>query len=234
MNKLFDVIRYINGRRCPACGRSIDISDKPALCEDCFFLWEAERAEVIRDINSGTINKRLPQAIHSLIYLTYYRSHRSTPSKKMILNLKKNSIRDLYDFFAESLVSELVKHYNCINTVIINVPRSRKAVIKYGFDQAKLLAQSISVKSGIDYTDALGYITGRRFIQQKKLKPDERKINAAGAYYIKTKKIASFNGKRCILIDDIYTTGATLAACAKLLDDYGAKYIDCAVIAKTI
>lgn len=236
MNKFYDFIRYINGRRCPVCGRSIDISDKPALCEECLSLWTAERGEVIRDINDGIIYKKPPEAVHCLIFLTYYRSHRNTPSKKMILKLKKHNTRDIYDFLADSLVNELVKRYNgspC-DTVIINVPRSRRAVIEYGFDQAKLLAQSISKKLGIDYTDALGYMTGRRFIQQKKLTSDERKINAAGAYYIKTKRIASFHGKRCILIDDIYTTGATSAACAKLLDGYGAKYIDCAVIAKTI
>jgi ComF family protein len=236
MNKLFDIIRFINGRRCPVCGRSIDISDKPVLCKECSSIWTEECNEVICDINNGTINKKLPDAIHYMIFLTYYRSYSSTPSKKMILKLKENNTRDIYDFFADRLADEIVRRYNgrpC-DTVITNVPRSRKAVIKYGFDQAKLLAQSISKKLGINYTDPLGYKAGRRFIQQKKLTWDERKLNASGAYFIKIKKIASFHGKRCILIDDIYTTGATLAACAKLLDGYGAKYIDCAVIAKTI
>lgn len=235
MNIILKILRYINGCRCPVCGSNTDISDKPALCASCSFIWTRECEEVIKGLNLDNKNQ-FSDAVHSLIYLTYYRPHRNTPSKKMILDLKKHNSRDIYEFLANNLANTLMKRYNSIprNTIIVNVPRSRKAITKYGFDQAELLARSIAGKLNLYYIGVIGYKTGRRFIQQKELTSEERRRNALGAYYIKTKKITSIQGKRCILIDDIYTTGATLAACAKLLDDNGAKYVDCAVIAKTV
>lgn len=235
MNLFLKILRYINGCRCPVCGSNIDISDKPALCAGCCLIWTRECGEVIKGLDKDNKNQ-FSDAVHDLIYLTYYRPHCNTPSKKMILDLKKHNTRDIYEFLADNLANKFKDRYNGIprDTIIINVPRSRKAIIKYGFDQAELLAKSVSEKLNLNYIGLIGYKAGRRFIQQKELTSEERRLNALGSYYIKTKKITSIYGKRCILIDDIYTTGATLTACAKLLDDNGAKYVDCAVIAKTV
>lgn len=230
MNKIINILRFINGRRCAVCGCAIDLMNEIELCSLCYSGWLRECEEVSLNPVSDIKNQM------SLIYLTYYRINRDTPSKSMILALKRHNSRDIYNFLAFNLAETLKKHYHQIprNTIIINVPRSRKAIIKYGFDQAALLAHSVSDMMNLDYFNVLSYKSGRRLIQQKKLTLEDRRLNALNAYYIKKKNIIKFYGKRCILIDDVYTTGATLAACAKLLTDNGAKNVDCAVIAKTV
>lgn len=239
-NKIRYFLRLINGFRCPVCGRYSDIAkykNKCPLCESCYALWESECREVENETHKRSAINKQAGAVHSLAYLAYYRPYLDTTAKKLVLDLKKIDSYDIYSFLTDNLVYKLQSYYNNDipgDAVIINVPRSRKAVSKYGFDQAALLAKNTASKLNIKYINAIGYKPGRRFTQQKKLTQIERTKNAADAYFIKTKKIASFFGKRCILIDDIYTTGATLAACAELLVNHGAKYIDCAVVAKTI
>lgn len=234
-------IRLIYGSRCPSCGKSSGLPEQSVLCEGCSLLWQNECDEVTEsENNKNEMNKEnkilLTDTIHRLIYLTHYRTYRSTVSKKLILDLKKHNYRIIYKFLADNLAKKIKILYNGVpgDTIVINVPRSGKAVIKYGFDQAQLLAKNISGILKSEYVGALAYKPGRRFIQQKMLTPEERRINALDSYYIKTKKIKSIYGKRCILVDDIFTTGATLSACAKLLDENGAKYVDCAFIARTV
>ncbi len=230
--KIIGIFRYINGNRCPSCGCDINLSDKPALCSSCCSLWEKEREEA----EKNTVKKnQTSDAIHGMVFLTYYKTKYNSPSKKMILELKKHNYRDIYEFLAFHLSNRLLENYKGCprDTVIVNVPRSRQAVVKYGFDQSELLAHSVSDMMGLKYVSAIGYKTGRMFIMQKELSLKERRMNALEAYTIQKKKIPLIFGKRCILIDDICTTGATLSACAELLDNNGAKYVDCAVIAKT-
>ena len=229
MNKIINILRFVNGRRCAVCNCAIELTNDNELCSLCYSNW-------IRECEETSLHPIEKNKKDSLIYLTYYRTYRETPSKSMILSLKKNNSRNIYNFLAFNLSQTLKKHYKGIprDTIIINVPRSPKAIFKYGFDQAALLAHCVSDMMNLEYIDALGYKTSRRFIQQKKLTLEDRKHNAFNAYYVKNKKTIKIFGKRCILIDDVYTTGATLTACAKLLVDHGAKYVDCAVIAKTL
>ena len=53
--------------------------------------------------------------------------------------------------------------------------------------------------------------------------------NVLGAYRILNS--AEVSGKRVLLLDDIYTTGATVGECARVLRTAGAKEVHCAAIA---
>ena len=61
----------------------------------------------------------------------------------------------------------------------------------------------------------------RETIAQSELTPEERKINLKGAFLA----TADFTGKRVLLVDDIFTTGATCNECAKVLYRAGAKEV---------
>ena len=67
--------------------------------------------------------------------------------------------------------------------------------------------------------------------QQKQLTAAERERNAAKSFEID--QGACVAGKTVVLVDDICTTGSSLAGCTTLLLEAGAKRVFCAVIAKT-
>lgn len=67
--------------------------------------------------------------------------------------------------------------------------------------------------------------------RQSELHHAEREKNVIGVYKINKKQIDKIKGKRIILLDDIYTTGATVNECSKILKSVGAKEIAVVTIA---
>ena len=96
---------------------------------------------------------------------------------------------------------------------LIPVPVHRARLLKRGYNQAELLAEELSKLSGIPLRrDVL--FRPKKTAAQKALGPEARVRNLSGAFSVK----GSVNGlKTVILVDDIFTTGATLEACTRVL-----------------
>jgi ComF family protein len=90
-----------------------------------------------------------------------------------------------------------------------------------GFNQAEILSGIISEASGIPMEKVLKRV--KRTQIQSKLKRDERKKNLIGAFSAKKEEICK--NKSILLVDDVMTTGATLAAATGALLDAGAKEV---------
>ena len=70
----------------------------------------------------------------------------------------------------------------------------------------------------------------KNIIEQSKLNKEDRQKNIQGVYEIINKE--RIKDKNIVLFDDIYTTGSTVNACAKILKENGAKEILVLTIAK--
>ncbi|MBO4331100.1 MAG: ComF family protein [Oscillospiraceae bacterium] len=109
------------------------------------------------------------------------------------------------------------------------VPLSRPRLRKRGYSQARLLAEVVGRE--------LGYTPQRLLDKPGNIRPQskihdgsQRRANVAGAY--KVHPGAELTGKRILLIDDIVTTGATLAECSKIMLLAGAEEVVCAVLCR--
>jgi ComF family protein len=104
---------------------------------------------------------------------------------------------------------------------MVPVPVHASRRRRRGFNQAEELARRLSEKLGIP-VDSHILIRTKKTVPQKNLNPAERLRNLEQAF-----SVASLppRDKTILLIDDIYTTGATAEACAKILKEAGAEKV---------
>lgn len=109
--------------------------------------------------------------------------------------------------------------------VIIPVPLHRKRLWKRRYNQAAELARVLATLSGKNYeAAALQRIKDTR--QQAELSQSERLRNVAGAFQVPEAGRNSVQGRTVLLIDDVYTTGATVKAACRALLKAGAGSVD--------
>ena len=102
---------------------------------------------------------------------------------------------------------------------IVPVPLHPTKLRERGYNQSLLLAQEVSRGSGLPLIDdALQKV--RRTKSQTRLTFEERVENLRGAFRVKLRE--KVEGKKLILIDDVFTTGSTLNNCAQALLEAGA------------
>lgn len=112
---------------------------------------------------------------------------------------------------------------------LVPVPSGRRSIRNRGFSTAALLAKRISVRLEIPIVNAVKAYSDKE--EQKTLSVKARYENAKKSFYLNSRY--DVRGKRVMLIDDVSTTGSTLAAIAGLLRKAGAADVSAAVFAKT-
>ena len=106
--------------------------------------------------------------------------------------------------------------------LVVPIPLYRKKLKERGFNQAELLARIIAEYFNIKLSkNNLKKIKPTK--SQTKLSASERIKNMKGAFIVKSKE--EFCGKNILLVDDIYTTGATVKEAAKILKRVNTKEI---------
>ena len=128
------------------------------------------------------------------------------------------------------LVAQCVlDHPEIAPDVVTWTPLSRRSLKKRGFDQARLLAETVGKERSLPVEPILEKIRETR--QQSLLDtPAERKANALGAYALRAG--VNVTGKKILLVDDVVTSGATLSACARVLKQAGAAEVWCVTLAQ--
>ncbi len=112
-------------------------------------------------------------------------------------------------------------------TLVTWVPLSEKRKKERGYDQAERLARPLAEALGVPCAPCLRKAGENRV--QHLLRREERAGNVRGVYLPDGKNPAA--GQTVLLVDDIVTTGATLAECAEVLLCAGAADVFCAAAA---
>ena len=115
--------------------------------------------------------------------------------------------------------------------MIVPVPLHRSRLRQRRFNQAAELARQISKESRCEYTpDVL--LRKKATRQQVGLSEAERARNVSGAFVVPEEFKIETKGRRVLLVDDVYTTGATVKSATRALRRGGADHVDVLVFAK--
>ncbi len=148
-----------------------------------------------------------------------YRSVIQTALKE----LKNNGTREFAEFFGRTSVrrqKEFIE--NAAPDIIIPVPLHRRKLFTRGFNQAELLAQVISKYTGIPVHNLLR--KNRLTKDQKNLSAKERQENLKDVFSVSIPEGMGLPSS-ALVVDDVFTTGSTMNACAFALKQAGVKKV---------
>lgn len=211
---------------CSDC-REAYLASKMSICPECAL--EAEKCRCMPPL----LKKNKVKALRRLFF--YSKEKGAEPQNRLVYFVKKNkskrATRDVARELKTLIAGELARETPKGKPVIVSVPRSRRGLLEYGFDQSALLARELSALCGIEHSPLLKS-RGRR--AQKTLTAGERMKNVQGRLIVNKKEAERIKGRSVILVDDVVTTGASMSACARVLFELGASEILAIAIASDI
>lgn len=198
--------------KCMLCRRLLESSDQ-ILCLRCGFdlpEWE------------GPLRK-VPY-YEKAVAPFYYKG----TVRDAILRFKFHGMQPYARQFAQWMAVWVRDHLQGQFELITWVPCSRRRRWSRGFDQAQLLAKALGEELAVPVF---------RTLEKVKHNPKQstiadgarRRANVLGVY--RAVQPERFSGKRILVVDDVLTTGSTLAECGKVLRIAGSGDLVCAVIA---
>jgi ComF family protein len=231
---------------CRACGKNLIEEAQPFFCDQC---WAGIRpipppvcpccgepfvSSVALEYSPGHLCggcRDRPPAFDSARAVGYYQG----VLVEAIRLLKYQAKTKLSRCLAARMCDEVRKIYRAAEGVgsgfdaVLAVPLHPARLREREFNQALLLARGLS--SGLKLpllVDGLERMVPTR--PQVELDGDERRKNVRKAFRVK--RPGRVEGRRLLLVDDVYTTGATVNECAKVLKKAGAKAVHVMTLAR--
>lgn len=195
-------LHFLSEPICQICGREI-LSEEEELCENC----KRHRFLFVR----------------SLALLGY-----NDVAARSISRIKYTGAREFLDYYGRAAAErcgEKIRRMAVDALVPVPVHASRKR--KRGYNQAEVLAEVMGRELGIPvYSAAL--FRNKKTAASKELNAAERLKNLMSAFYAGTIPV---DLRRVLLVDDIFTTGATMEACTRVLLEAGVQEVYCFALA---
>ena len=151
------------------------------------------------------------------------------PIKLAIQKVKYKWVYDVEKILVELLASQIWKFDLPQDSILVPVPLHKNRKNWRGFNQAEILAKTLAKKFNVNYCNLLIRIIETK--TQVGLTRDERKENVKGAFSLRLSRHpeldsgSRFRDKNVILVDDVYTSGATMMEASKVLKGAGAKNV---------
>ena len=196
---------------CPPCRERIRYV-VPPVCYKCGKPLSDETQELCRNCK-----KRLPSFREGISWAEYTSDY----TRRMMNEVKYHGDLQLLNFPCADLLErqgERMRGWKA--EAVIPVPLHRKRLLARGYNQAEEIARRLSAGLGIP-VDASLLLRKAETKAQKALTSEGRAMNLMGAF--RTSGPCPY--KRVILVDDIYTTGATAEACTRALLKAGAEEV---------
>ncbi len=210
-----------NGLLCPRCWSGLDFI-APPLCESCGLPFAFAVAERTRCAACLAEPPAFARARAALVY--------DDASRRLILGFKHADRTEAAPTFARWLLragAPLIAEAE----LIVPVPLHRWRLLRRRYNQAGLLALAVGRLTERPVVPDL-LVRRRATPSQGGLGRLGRRRNVAAAFALRRGREEQVRGRRVLLIDDVHTTGATLAECVRALRRGGAAAVDALTLAR--
>jgi ComF family protein len=232
------ILNVLYPQECRICGQLVARREFGVACSDC---WERTRIFSGREVLCrkcgaylGTTEKPFDPACGKCNEHLYQKAgavglyeHALAAS---VVDLKKRPFvpdhlkRLLFNVFASSPFTD--------SDLLVPVPLSAQRLLERGFNQAELIAVHLSGFSGIAIDSLSVARTVHTPMHRAAMDRKAREMTVRNAFEVKRPKLIS--GARILLVDDIFTTGATASYCAKALKKAGAAEVNVITLARAV
>jgi ComF family protein len=202
--------RPLPAPRCPRCWSPVPADREPSpVCRTC-----REWPPSVRAIRSAYLMTDVPRRlVHALKYRGWEAAAAPMAARMAAMDFP-------VDVEAES-------------EIVIPVPTSAARMRQRGYNQAELLARGLAARTG-RRVDAGALVRTRQTGTQTALHPGERRANVARAFAVPNDRAADLRGEHVMVVDDVWTTGATVLACVHALMEAGARVSSVATFARVV
>ncbi len=206
---------------CPQCWSGIRFIEKPY----CAVMGSPFSYELGEGAMSARAIAKLPPFDKARSVILY-----DEVARRLVQGLKFSDRLELAPWMARWMV-RASDGILADNAIVVPVPLHRWRLFGRRFNQSAELARHISSRMNLRYApEMLKRIRATR--QQVGLGRSERDKNVRGAFRVPKDLAIEVKGQHIVLIDDVFTTGATLEACARALKRRGAAQVDCLTFAR--
>jgi len=208
--------------------------DRRRVCGDCLARFAAPRPRCARCAvalpdgaeQCGDCLLEPPPFARTIAAVDY-----GFPWDRLVARLKFHAALDLADTLADLLHGAVVRADARVD-LLVPVPLSRERLRERGFNQAWELARRVARRLRID-ANAGALLRVKDTAHQLSLPRDQRAGNARAAFAMEPRQLAALRGRTVAVVDDVMTTGTTLAEIARVLQRAGAREVHAWVVART-
>jgi ComF family protein len=226
---------------CTICGHSVEQRKYGVVCEACWkatriftgvetICWKCGVPAVVDAISITPVEVRCrrcdSQAFHAARAVGLYEG----ALRESVLLLKRQP--HVSQHLEALLIAAARRAPLNTATRIVPVPLHAKRMKTRGFNQASILAQALSKSLGLPLDEVSVFRVSGSEKHRAGLDARGRQDTVAGAFVVRHPRLVA--NENILLIDDVFTTGATISACAEALTQGGAKTVCILTIARAI
>ena len=186
-----------------------------SLCINCRLIWSHK--PYFQNISHYSGEKLL---VSSAVIYTPTASHILLSAKESNIDASNKLIALALEFATENL---LLKESSFHLTALVPIPSRPQAIRSRGRDFLRVTTKILSEKFNLPILPILGY--SREVKDQSRLNSEQRWNNLNGSLVVKVSDISKYSLTGVLLVDDLVTTGATLLAAEKALNQAGIRSI---------
>ena len=218
MQWIYDLVNFFFPLYCPVCGIPVTLR-KQKLCLQCEL--DMPRAG-FPDPRDNPVAQLFWGRVRVAAATSFFRFEKGSRYQKLLHILKYNGDQAMGLYLGKLLGSELKDSVFGQCDYLVPVPLHEQKMRKRGYNQSEIIANGVSIVTGIPVRIDLLFRDGVTSTQTRKSR-FERFKNVEKVFRFESGNLES-SGCSILLLDDVVTTGSTLEACASaLLEKKGIK-----------